>query len=60
MAYSDVLKTLSRSSYLGFTTRNFSLVSSQISNDTAKWMQVVNPRFSLFFLIHFLLKFMED
>ncbi|MBA0668556.1 hypothetical protein Goklo_001452, partial [Gossypium klotzschianum] len=39
MAYSDVLKTLSRSSYLGFTTRNFSLVSSQISNDTAKWMQ---------------------
>ncbi|MBA0603109.1 hypothetical protein Gorai_003267, partial [Gossypium raimondii] len=39
MAYSDVLKTLRRSSYLGFTTRNFSLVSSQISNHTAKWMQ---------------------
>ncbi|TYH35488.1 hypothetical protein ES332_D13G196000v1 [Gossypium tomentosum] len=39
MAYSGVLKTLIRSSYLGSTTRNFSLVSSQISNHTAKWMQ---------------------
>lgn len=39
MAYSGVLRTLIRSSYLGSTTRNFSLVSSQISNHTAKWMQ---------------------
>ncbi|KAG4112404.1 hypothetical protein ERO13_D13G160300v2 [Gossypium hirsutum] len=39
MAYSGVLKTLIRSSHLGSTTRNFSLVSSQISNHTAKWMQ---------------------
>ncbi|XP_022718575.1 NADH dehydrogenase [ubiquinone] iron-sulfur protein 6, mitochondrial-like [Durio zibethinus] len=39
MAYSRVLKTLIRSTNLGSTTRNFSLVSSQISNHTAKWMQ---------------------
>ncbi|OMP01523.1 Zinc finger, CHCC-type [Corchorus olitorius] len=39
MAYSGVLKTLIRSSNLGSTTRNFSLVGSQISKHTAKWMQ---------------------
>ncbi|GLT87238.1 hypothetical protein SLE2022_053320 [Rubroshorea leprosula] len=33
------LKTLTRSSNSPFIARNFSLVTSQISNHTAKWMQ---------------------
>uniref|UniRef100_A0A2C9VAA5 Zinc finger CHCC-type domain-containing protein n=2 Tax=Manihot esculenta TaxID=3983 RepID=A0A2C9VAA5_MANES len=36
---SALLRTLTRSSNLGCSTRNFSLVTSQISNHTAKWMQ---------------------
>ncbi|XVF56535.1 hypothetical protein PTKIN_Ptkin06aG0128800 [Pterospermum kingtungense] len=41
MTFSGALKTLIRSSNLGSTTttRHLSLVSSQISNHTAKWMQ---------------------
>ncbi|KAE8733678.1 NADH dehydrogenase iron-sulfur protein 6 [Hibiscus syriacus] len=47
MAYSGVLKTLISSSCLGSTTRNFSLVSTQISNHTAKWMQDTSKKYPM-------------
>ncbi|KAJ9185609.1 hypothetical protein P3X46_005220 [Hevea brasiliensis] len=36
---STLLRTLTRSSNLGWNARSFSLVTSQITNHTAKWMQ---------------------